>query len=146
MTSPEGVRLVKSNAIILTAVLLALGGLIGCSEEMVIDFIEPLGRNHLPVISPQADTSAVVGDTLRIEFSATDQDGDSLHFTQNILCTWGEVKEGRAPISHIDSRTGSFWFYPRTYDIPLRLVTVTVYDGRGGSVSVEFRVWVSAGP
>ena len=136
----------KLNAIGWVAVLLVSGVLIGCSEERWIEPIDPREGNHLPVIASQSDTSVIVGDTLRIEFSATDQDGDSLRFEQYIMCTWGEIKAGQGPISHIDSRTGSFWFYPRTSDIPWRLVTVTVYDGRGGSVYTEFRVSVSTGP
>jgi hypothetical protein len=104
--------------------------------------------NHSPVVVSLADTFAVVGDTLRLKFSATDPDEDVLRFEEEMPCTWGEIKNGTChpPIADIDSRTGSFWFLPRTYDIPLRGVFVTVSDGRGGYAYVSVDVSVSMGP
>ena len=141
----------KSNPIIWNAVLLGLGLLFGCSEHDLIEPAEPVepGKvNHAPVVAFLADTFAVVGDTLRLKFSATDPDGDVLRFEEEMPCTWGEIKDGTChpPIAHIDSRTGSFWFYPRTYDIPLRVVVVTVSDGRGGYAYTSVDVSVSMGP
>lgn len=139
-----------TNKIRWIAILLVLGFLLGCSEGWRIESIDPLEppeENHFPVIASQSDTFAIVGDTLRLEFSANDQDGDILHFEQEMPCTWEEVKNGNChlPIAHIDSRTGSFWFYPRTYDIPTRRVIVRVNDGRGGFDSTIFNVSVSMG-
>lgn len=141
----------KANAIGWIGILLVTGFLFGCSEEEPFEPIDPIDpdvTNHLPVIASRSDTFAIVGDTLRLEFSATDQDGDSLHFEREIYCTWGEIRDGQChpPISHIDSRTGRFWFYPRTSDIPVREVTVTVYDARGGYASTTFSIYVSMGP
>lgn len=141
----------KSNAIRWIPVLAVSGLFLGCSEDALIEpeeKIKPGGGNHLPVIVLQLDTFAIVGDTLRLEFSATDEDGDILSFEEKMPCTWGEIRDGRChpPIAQIDSRTGSFWFYPRTYDIPSRSATVTVSDGRGGYASTNFDISVSMGP
>lgn len=139
-----------TNTIRWIAFLLVSGFLFGCSEDWGIESIDPLEppeENHIPVIVSQSDTFAIVGDTLRLEFSATDQDGDSLRFKQEMPCNWEEIRTGRCrrPIALIDSRTGSFWFYPRTYDIPARHVTVSVNDGRGGYAFTIFSVSVSMG-
>jgi len=139
----------KLHAIRWIAVLLGLGLLFGCSADKGIEpkDSEPLKKNHSPVIAMQPDTFAIVGDTLRLHIAAFDQDGDSLFFGQEVPCTWGEIKAGQChrPIAHIDSRTGSFWFYPRTYDIPERHVMVTASDEHGASAYMEFVVSVSAG-
>ena len=99
------------------AIILVSGFMSGCLEERgieSIDPIEPREENHSPVIASRSDTFAVIGDTLRLEFYATDQDGDPLRFKQEMPCTWGEVQSGQChpPIAHIDSRTGSFCLIP----------------------------------
>jgi hypothetical protein len=125
---------------------LVLGLLIGCSEDRVTTpNQDPIQGNHDPVIAQQADTSAIVGDTLRLEFAAIDEDEDSLHFEQEILVSWGDIKAGYWPIADIDSHKGSFWFYPHTYDMPARQVTVMVSDGHGGLDSTTFSVTVGLG-
>jgi hypothetical protein len=142
-------RQMRVHAIKWIAILLSLGFLFGCSEDKGIEpkDIVPLAKNHSPVIVAQPDTFATVGDTLRLQIAAFDQDGDSLYFGQEVPCTWGEIKAGQchSPIAHIDSRTGSFWFYPRTYDVPERHVVVTVSDEHGASAYMEFVVSVSIG-
>ena len=99
-------RHLKANAIGWIAILLVTGSLFGCSEEEPFEPIEPIDpdeTNHFPVIASRADTFAIVGDTLRLEFFAAD-------------------------------------------DIPVRDVTVSVYDRRGGSASTTFSISVSMGP
>ena len=139
----------RLHAIKWIAILVSLGFLFGCSADKGIEpkDIEPLAKNHAPVIVTQPDTFATVGDTLRLHIAALDQDGDSLYFEQAVPCTWGEIKAGQchSPIAHIDSRTGSFWFYARAYDVPERLVMVTVSDEHGTSARMEFVVSVSMG-
>ena len=144
-------RQMMTNTIRWIAFLLVLGFLFGCAEDRGIELIDPLEppeENHPPVITSQSDTFTIVGDTLRLDFSATDQDGDSIRFEQEMPCTWEEIRTGQChrPIAHIDSRTGRFWFYPRTYDIPTRRVTVSVNDRRGGYAVTIFSVSVSMGP
>ncbi len=130
----------------LMAAFLVLGFVFGCSEDKgIVPIEEPIKRNHDPVMIQQADTFAIVGDTLRLQFIASDQDGDSLNFRQDVLCTWGEIKDGKIPYAYIDTRDGSFWFYPHAYDAPERQVTVTVGDGHGGYGSTTFVVLVSTG-
>jgi hypothetical protein len=144
---------VRATTYIWTVFLLILTLLFGCSVDGDINSIDsedPLElpkKNHIPVIAQQSDTFAIVGDTLRLIISATDQDGDDLGFTQEIPCTWGEVSAGQChpPINYIDFRTGRFWFYPRTYDVPERHVMVTVRDEHGASAYMEFVVSVGMG-
>jgi len=143
----------KADNIAGCILLLASFLLYGCSGDngMVSVLPEippgPPGTNHPPVIDARPDTFAIVGDTLRIEISATDQDGDELQFHQETACTWNEIATGQChpPIAYIDPRTGSYWFYPRTYDIPERSIMVTVTDGHGGYAYMQFDVTVSAG-
>ncbi len=124
---------------------------LGCSEDSFVDVIDedPLGPgplNHAPIIAPQPDTSAIVGDTLMLQISATDPDGDALYYEVDVSCTWLETSNNNchSPIARIDYQTGRFWFNPRSYDIPVRHVIVTVSDPHGSSASMEFDVMVSA--
>jgi hypothetical protein len=143
----------RANTPMWIILLLALTFLFSCSDDngtRLIDSEDPLDppeKNHAPVIAQQPDIRATVGDTLWLKISATDQDGDDLSFAMQVYCTWGEVSTGQChtPIAHIDFRTGDFWFYPRTYDVPERHVGVLVTDEHGAYASMEFVVSVSIG-
>jgi hypothetical protein len=143
----------RANAVIWIFFLMIVTLLMGCSDDNAIkpidseDPLEPPEKNHTPVFVQQSDTFAIVGDTLWLQISATDQDGDDLSFTHEIPCTWQEVSTGQChpPIYYLDFRTGSFWFYPRTFDVPERHVMVTVSDEHGASAYMEFVVSVSVG-
>ena len=104
----------------------------------------PPEDNHIPILGQHPDTFAIVGDTLRFTFSATDRDDDALRFAMEIPCTWGEVSTGQChpPICYINFRTGSAWFYPRTYDVPERCIMVTVTDEHGAYAHMDFIVSV----
>jgi len=143
----------RASTLIRIIFLLVLTFLFSCSDDKGIELIdsedplEPPEKNHVPVIAQQPDTRAIVGDTLRLKISATDQDGDDLSFAQQISCTWEEVSTGQChpPINYIDFRTGSSWFYPRTYDVPERHVVVLVSDEHGAYAYMEFVVSVIIG-
>jgi hypothetical protein len=124
-------------------VALVLSFWLGCSEDTGTG-PGPVRTNHRPVISQQAETSGVVGDTLRLSFAASDQDGDSLLFTLTAYCSWSEIMAGRCPVARVGPRDGKFWFWPRTYDVPTRQFKVVVDDGRGGIDSTKFDVLVSS--
>ena len=84
---------------------------------------------------------------MRLQFSATDQDGDDLHFEARVPCNWGEISTGSChpPVAHVNFLTGRFWFYPRTYDVPERVVEVIVTDEHGEYDYMNFDVSVSMG-
>lgn len=117
---------------------------LGCSEDKGTGPVQPK-PNHRPVISLQSDTSATVGDTLRLVFTASDRDGDSMHFDLTAYCSWTEIQQGHCPLAEMGLHDGKFWFWPRAYDVPARRFKVVVDDGRGGVDSTEFNVVVSAG-
>jgi len=133
----------RVSAIRSNILLLALGLLLGCSDEIE----KPPEKNHPPVVAQQSDTSAIVGDTLGLQFSATDQDGDDLRFEAQVPCSWREISTGSChpPIAHVNFRTGHFWFYPSTYDVPERVVMVVVTDEHGAYGYMDFVVSVSMG-
>jgi hypothetical protein len=142
-------KLMKKHVEIATfpviAIALMLGTWFGCSED---GSTGPASSNHRPIVSLQTDTSGVVGDTLRLIFTASDQDSNSfqgsnkLRFHLIIHCTWTEIKQRSFAHAHVDSYTGAFWFYPRTYDMPLRQFSVWVDDDRGGTDTTTFNVSV----
>jgi hypothetical protein len=132
----------KSELIECGAVALALSLLLGCSEDKA--FV-PKYINHAPIIASLSDTSATVGDTLRLQFIASDPDGDSLSFSTEILYTWGEIKAGLFPDYHIDARAGTFWFLPHERDVPQRQVIVHAADGLGGYDSAAFVIYADMG-
>jgi len=121
-----------------------LGLWLGCSEDKGTGPAQT-NPNHRPVISMQSDTSTTLGDTLRLVFTASDQDGDSLHYSLTIYCSWSEIIAGHCPLASVGVRDGRFSFRPRTYDVPTRQFKVVVDDGQGGADSTKFNVLVSSG-
>jgi hypothetical protein len=131
----------RVNTIRLNILLLASGLLLGCSDEIE----KPPEKNHPPIVTQQSDTSAIVGDTLWLQFSAADQDGDDLGFKAQVPCNWGEISTGSCnpPVAHVNFLTGRFWFYPRASDVPERVVEVLVTDEHGEYDYMDFDVSVS---
>jgi hypothetical protein len=117
---------------------------LGCSEDTGTGPAQT-NPNHRPAISLQSDTFATVGDTLRLVFAASDQDGDSMHFNLTTYCSWSEIQDGHCPRAGVGLHDGKFWFWPRAEDVPTRQFKVVVDDGRGGVDSTKFNVVVSSG-
>jgi hypothetical protein len=98
--------------------------------------------NHAPVLCPQADTTAAVGDTLRLQAVADDQDGDSLLYGVVVRQTGEEIGDGYLVRGGMNGSTGRFWFYAQDRDRPSRRFLFTVHDHRGGADTTEFTVTV----
>ena len=116
----------------------------GCSEDKG-NGPSPKPSNHRPALSLQSDTSATIGDTLRLVFTASDEDGDSPRFGLTVYCSRAEIFVGHCPLAEVGLLDGKFWFWPRTYDVPTRTFAVVVEDSRGGADSTKFNVVVSSG-
>ena len=121
--------------------LLAAVLLVGCAGDKGVG---PDGGNHPPVIQEIGDTTAVLGDTLRIQVVANDRDGDDVHFNLIIQCSWSDLQQDRCPHAGIKSSDLRFWFWPRTWDLASRQFLIVADDGRGGKDSTEFSVAVTA--
>lgn len=98
--------------------------------------------NNRPVMTELADTSAAVGDTLRLRATAEDADGDSLRYSLTVFISWNELDPDLFPSAGIDSRTGDLWFAPTPQDAPSRTLLVTVDDGKQGRDSTHFEVTI----
>ncbi|MCP4571313.1 MAG: hypothetical protein GY838_03105 [bacterium] len=130
----------KLNSGLCTAVLVALVPLVGCVEKETV--VPPIKDNYPPTILAQSDTFAVVGDTIRLHFTASDVDGDPVRFEQEVLVSWSDVMAGRIPVSGIGPRTGDFWMWAQATDMPERYVIVSAHDDRGGSATANFHITV----
>lgn len=76
---------------------------------------------------PVRDTTAVVGDSLRIQAAASDPDGDVLHYRAVVALTeWRRY----FPLTRFNRTTGVFVFVPQRRDGPQLDVTFYVYDGK----------------
>ena len=105
---------------IVVSVALLLGFLIasGCGDD---DGGGPVGpTNRPPVIQALPDTSATVGDTLKLWAIADDPDGDELTYRLTIFLTSVEIKLGYRPDADLDEQTAYFWFKPGASDLPSR--------------------------
>jgi hypothetical protein len=114
--------------------------LLGCNDDGKVTTLGP--ANARPSITSQPDTSCAVGDSLQLQVQAHDPDGDVLHYLVSFEIRWGDFISGHLPEGDINSQTGEFWFYPRSWDSPSRRVTFLVDDGRGGRDSTTFEVHV----
>jgi hypothetical protein len=92
------------------------------------------------VLAAQADTSCAVGDTLRLVATAQDEEGDTLSFAAGIAITYEEFREGYWAAGGMHPETGSYWFAPRSRDVPGRRISLIVTDTEGGTDSTSF--WV----
>jgi hypothetical protein len=124
--------------------LLALGAAwiagFGCGNDgngyKVLD--NPLiSFNRAPVIQAQPDTSIALGDTLWLQASACDPDGDVIKY--KIVVYVGSIYEPWPDID-FNSATGRFWFAPTVSDLPDRSFEFLAQDGRGGESSTKFTV------
>ncbi len=116
----------------------AVWNLSGCSKG---DVSGP--TNHPPIIHAIADTSATIGDTLKLIATAEDEDGDSLFFGSiSLYNSIYEIRIDYQADHDIDRITGSFWFKPTLSDRPSRGFLVCVNDSSGGADTTIFRVAV----
>jgi hypothetical protein len=115
----------------------------GCGDDGG-DPAGPTGStNHPPVIQIIADTSGVVGDTLKIRASAGDVDGDVLKYHLTAFVTVTEFRSGYFPDVGMDQASGVFWFNPSMADRPGRDFQIQVFDNRGGADTTSFSVIVN---
>jgi hypothetical protein len=98
--------------------------------------------NSPPILVSQADTTAAIGDTLRLQAVAHDSDGDALAYSATIFISYEEFRAGYLPRGGMSPSTGAFWFLPNRQDAPSRRVRVEVDDGHGGRDSTNFVVRV----
>jgi len=132
----EGMRVVSIVAFLLVLAL-------ACSRH---ECTCPAPAGRPPVIDLIRDTTAVVGDTLRIPIEAHDPDGDQLHFELRMTCLTSPDphKVPKDPCPHAGIRTAgpSFWFCPLTRDIPAQQFTILVSDWQDGFAMTRFAVTV----
>ena len=76
-----------------------------------------IGNNHPPEIEPIDDQIAYVNEEFRLVVNATDQDGDTLQFSDN------------STLFDIDQLTGEIVFTPNDTDIGNYTIEITVTDG-----------------
>jgi hypothetical protein len=123
------------------AALLVLAG-IACDSEQTCPLVGPPARNNPPAIHAERDTSIVLGDTLRLQATATDPDGDALKYYLTVILR--DVSESDyVADAHLDSINGEFWFAPGVRDMPERSIMITVTDEDGVSSSTLFTVKTS---
>ncbi len=97
--------------------------------------------NHPPIIHAIPDTSASIGDTLKLIATAEDEDGDSLFFGSiSLYNSLMELRLDYQADHNIDRITGAFWFLPTSSDLPIRRFLVCVNDGMGGADTTFFAV------
>ena len=129
--------------LIIFIILLSLIIFISCGDENgIVDNNPIIPSNHLPVIQQQSDTSAAIGDTLRLLAIAHDDEGDSLIYYLATVLSWTEIKGGYRCNADIDHVTGQFYFIPKIEDRPERSFYFIVRDVVGGSDSTLFSVFV----
>ena len=127
------------------ALLIAAVTLASCSSDKGSEpDPDPEPENHAPMIAGIRDTTVVLGDTLRIAITASDEDGDALGFGVVVPCSWSELQQGLCPEAGVRASVPEFWFWPRSHDADVgwRGFTVVVSDGRGGSDSTGFGVTI----
>ena len=118
-----------------------VGSILSCGgdkEDREPTVIAP--ENHAPVLIPRADTTAAVGDTLRLRAEATDADGDTLLYGLVVEQTLEEIREGYFASASIDGETGAFWFSPEAGDRPGRSFRFTAQDPLGAADTTRFTV------
>lgn len=101
----------------------------GCEEK---DLITDPSLNHAPILEMPPNTSATIGDTLKVWLKATDIDDDSLTYTVTVRQKCSDFGTGYSPEAAIDPRTGYFWFAPGLDDLSLHNFMFVVTDHRGG--------------
>jgi hypothetical protein len=94
--------------------------------------------NQPPVVQPIPDVVVEIGDTLQIQASAEDPDGDDVVYRLVVPVIFGA---GAAEAS-IDASSGEFRFVPKPTDGRLRWFGVFVRDAKGAEGSEEFYVLI----
>ena len=79
--------------------------------------------NNIPVLDPIGDKTVAVGSELSFTVHATDLDGDDITYSK-------DVAKG-----DLDSSTGTYSWTPKKGDIGTHVVTISSYDGNGGTDS-----------
>ena len=87
--------------------------------------------NNIPVLDPVEDKTVTVGNELSFTVHATDQDGDVMTYSK-------DVAKG-----DLDSSTGVYLWKPKKGDIGTHVVTVSSYDGNGGTDSKTVTIVVA---
>ncbi|MFA4975724.1 MAG: peptidoglycan-binding protein [Candidatus Paceibacterota bacterium] len=100
-----------------------------------------VSTNHNPVLNPIAiPTPISVGQSVNLNFSATDADNDDLSWSTN----WGDnTPVVLVPCSIPSRQTGAGWNYAIQHTwstVGTYTVKVTVYDCRGGTADTSFSV------
>ena len=138
-------------AVMLPLMILLLMGCIdgfddyGVEPPMELPSSHKCEDNHPPLICDLPDTFVVVGGSIHLTATATDQDDDDLTFHCDCTnVTWGDIKSGTLPQYSIGPYTGKFQFTANGYDVPYRKFSVTVRDQCDYS-SISFTVEVIEG-
>lgn len=97
-------------------------------------FVSPPLVNHLPQITSNPRTVAVVGTEYSYDAVAIDSDGDSL------LWSLSQAPAGTS----IDSQTGTVRWAPNGSQLGTHTIKLRVIDSRGGAATQEFSVTVRA--
>ena len=106
----------------------------GCADEE-----EPTAvMNQPPVVQPIPDMVVEIGDTLQIQASAEDPEGDDVVYRLIVPVIPGA---GAAEAS-IDSSSGGFRFVPKPTDGTLRWFGIFAGDAKGAEGSEEFYVLI----
>jgi hypothetical protein len=107
---------------------------LGCADEDEPTTIV----NQAPVVQPIPDMVGEVGDTLQIQASAEDPEGDDVVYRLVVPVIFGA---GIADAS-IDSSSGEFRFVPKPSDGTLRWFGIFARDAKGAEGSEEFYVLI----
>ncbi len=90
-------------------------------------------KDHNPVIKTQPTLTAVAGKEYSVQYSATDPDGDSLSWNMTSNASWLTM-----------SGTGLLAGNASQSDLGTWNITVTVSDGRNGTISQSFGLTVTS--
>jgi hypothetical protein len=116
---------------------------VGCSQDKGAG-PGPVDVNRPPVIEHMRDTTAVIGDTLRVTIHASDPDGDQLHFHAITECSWADLQQDLCPHAGFHTAVPVFWFWPRSSD-HVRGFTIIVEDDQGASDTTAISITVLGG-
>jgi hypothetical protein len=113
-----------------------------CDEDSSEDLLRP-PTNNSPVIQDQADTSATMGDTLKLLAIAHDIDGDTITYQYVAWYSLSEIRLNYQVDAEMNAENGHFWFYPQNQDKPDRLFGFVAIDPFGGSDTTKFNITVA---
>jgi hypothetical protein len=113
---------------------------LGCGDDA--GDLQPEPPNRPPRLEARTDTTATVGDTLRLQARAIDPDDDPLRYGMISEISATEFQEGYFPAVGMEGASGRFWYTPAARDRPGRNFRFTVEDDRGGADTTRFQVTV----